>query len=88
MTRYQRTPETIFALVDKDVVALHVEHGKCFGMEKVSADIWEMLEQPASIDDLCRRLLDRYEVGADQCRSEVEQMIDQMVDEGLVRAVA
>ena len=88
MTKFQRTPDTLFALIDQDVVALHVERGTCFGMEKVSADVWDMLEHPVGIDELCSRLMDRYSVGADQCRSEVEQLIGQMVEEGIVRPVA
>ena len=88
MTKFQRTPETLFALIDQDVVALHVERGKCFGMEKVSADVWDMLEHPASIDELCGRLMGHYAVEVEQCRSEVTQLVDQMVEEGLVKAIA
>ena len=88
MTNYQRTSETIFALIDADVVALHVDRGTCFGMENVSADVWQMLEHPVSVGEICSRLLDRYEVGADQCQAEVQRLIDQMVDEGLVRVAA
>jgi hypothetical protein len=57
-------------------------------MEKVSADIWAMLEQPVSIDEMCGQLLGRYNVEADQCRSDVEQLVGQMVQEGIVKAVA
>lgn len=88
MTSYQRTPETIFALVDKDVVALHVERGKCYGMEKVSADIWDMLAEPRSVGQLCQTLTQRYEVDPDRCKAEVEQFLGQLVEEGLITPVA
>ena len=86
--QYQRSPEALHANVGDDVVALHVQNGHCFGMEHVTADVWRYLEQPASLDQICSRLLVEYEVDAETCHAEVRELLATMHREGLVEAVA
>lgn len=87
MTIYRRTAEALSSEVGSDFVAIHVERGQCFGMEKVSAAIWRMLEQPLDQATLSARLVERYEVGPEECRAEVARFLDQLTAEGLVEAV-
>ena len=86
--QYQRSPQALHANVGDDVVALHVQNGRCFGMEHVTADVWRYLEQPASLDQICSRLLAEYEVDAETCHAEVRELLETMHREGLVEAVA
>ena len=83
-TNYARSPQALSAQVDDDIVALQAERGFAFGMEGVTAAVWQRLETPASLDQLVAGLLEEYEVDAAQCRSEVTELLAQLVDEGLV----
>ncbi len=84
--KYQRSSHAIFAEVANDIVALHVERGKCYGMENVTAAIWAMLAEPLDLDQLCATLVERYDVEPERCRFETGQVIDQLINEGLVEA--
>jgi hypothetical protein len=88
MTLYRRTAATLFAEVDRDVVALQADRGFCFGMEEVTAEVWRLLAEPADADALCRQLMTIYEVDPATCRAEVGALLDQMETEGLIEAVA
>jgi hypothetical protein len=81
---FRRSENTIFSNVAGDVVALNIEYGLCYGMEKVTATVWELLETPMSADHLCERLTDIYEVDPTTCRSDIQQLLATMEVEGLV----
>jgi Coenzyme PQQ synthesis protein D (PqqD) len=87
MVRYQRTPSVLFAELGTDVVALEVNLGYCFGMEDGTAAIWNLLGSPIGIDEIVERLTQSHEVKAEACRRDVERIIGQLEQEGLVTAV-
>lgn len=83
-TLYQRSPNALSAPVDDDHVALQTSRGMAFGMEGVTACVWEMLEQPTSVDQIVASLRAQYDVEAAQCRDEVGTLLREMTAEGLV----
>lgn len=81
---YQRSDKALFSSVGDDIVALHVDKGHCYGLEKVASDVWRLLEKPIALNSICEALIARYEVDPSTCRGEVGRLIDQLVREGLV----
>lgn len=67
-----------------ELVALDVNAGACFGFNEVAAVVWRLLETPKSVADLCAHLLAEYDVDADQCYAEVQQLLDEMVAKRLI----
>ena len=80
----RRSQQALSAEVGSDVVALNIAKGACYGMEKVAADVWQLLAQPTDIETICESLTGRYEVDPETCRSDVCRLIEEMVREGLV----
>ena len=85
---YKRSNDALFSEVGNDVVALHVERGQCYGMENVTAAVWSMLAEPTTIESICERLLERYDVEPAVCRAEVGKLMMTLQSEGLVESVA
>ena len=85
--KYRRSNDALFSSIGNDIVALHVRNGHCYGMEDVTAEVWNLLGEPADIQGICDRLLEIYEVEPATCRSEVEHLITQFKNEGLVEGV-
>ena len=81
---FKRSEQALSAEVGEDIVALHVARGHCFGMEEVAAAVWKLLERPASLEDICAALVNRYDVEAGLCRTEVGALLDDFQREGLV----
>lgn len=84
MTTYCRATEALYSEVGSDVVAIHVGRGQCFGMEKVAADVWRLLDEPRNLDTICAALVDRYEIDPAECHAEIGQYLNQLCQEGLV----
>ena len=87
MELFKRSEKAIFSNVGGDVVALHVERGQCYGMEKITARVWELLSSPLSANDLCERLMETYLVEPSTCRSDIDELLATMESEGLVERV-
>jgi len=81
---YRRAIDLMEAELGAELVALDADAGTCFGFNEVATSVWQALSEPRSFDDLCTRLLGEYEVGPDQCRSELKALLDDMQARGLV----
>ena len=84
---FKRSAEALYCEVGPDIVALHVERGQCYGMENVTAAVWTLLEEPATTEQLCDKLVELYDVNIETCRTEIEPLIALLREEGLVETV-
>lgn len=68
----------------EDLALFDAEKGKYFGLEGVASRIWQLLEGPISIRELCERLIVDFDVTPGECREQVQTFIAQLIQEGLV----
>ena len=85
MKKYIRISETISGRLSDELVMLDLQKGKYFSLNNVATRIWDLLENPMDIDEMCLILDGEYEVNRDQCRKEVREYIDEMIRLGLVK---
>ena len=84
----RREGEWLSARVDDQLVMMSVEQGCYVGLSEVGARIWELIEQPSSVDDLCNRLQAEYDVAPEVCRSEVLAFLSEMQAQGALSVTA
>lgn len=84
MTKYIRNRQTISGRLHDELVMMDIEKGKYFSLNPVATRIWDLLEKPMATDELCGLLTEEYEVGAEQCRAEVGEVLAEMVRLGVV----
>jgi hypothetical protein len=86
------SPETVVARsgsfldaeIDNEVVALSIEHGTCYGMNRVGSHIWRLVATPIQISDLCVALVSDYKVDPDVCERQVLDLLEELLAEGLI----
>lgn len=78
------TTNMVAANIEDEVIILQLEKGHYFGLGQVGSRIWELLQSPITVGEIERQLVEEYDVGADQCHREVNQMLQDLLDEGLV----
>jgi len=81
---YARTTQLMEAGVGDDLVALHVGTGNCFGFNETAAAVWRCLSEPKSFEQLRRELMSDYEVSADECSANLQELLDDLVEKRLV----
>jgi hypothetical protein len=75
------------AQIDDEIVALSIERGACYGMNRVGTHIWNLLAKPIRISDLCARLVAAYSVDPDVCERQVLDLLEELRAEGLIATV-
>jgi Coenzyme PQQ synthesis protein D (PqqD) len=74
----------IEAEVDDEIVALNIEQGVCYGMNRVGSHIWSLLAKPMRICELCAALLSAYKVDPNVCERQVLELLEELRAEGLI----
>jgi len=82
--RYIRNKETITGSLHDHLVMLDIQKGKYFSLNPVGTRIWQLLESPLTIDEICKHLLEEYDVSPEQCKQEVEEHLIEMKNLELV----
>ena len=81
---YRRAADLLEAELGAELVALDPQEGSCFGFNEVATLVWRQLERPKSFDELRLMLLAEYDVSTEQCTQELEALMADLVEKGLV----
>ena len=88
-TVVSRAGETLYARAGTDeAVMMSVAAGRYYGLNAVASRIWELLERPMTIAELCARLCEEFEVDAKTCEAEAMNFVCELIDNGIVHAAA
>jgi hypothetical protein len=88
-TTLSRNGDILYSAVGSDdAVMLSVTAGKYFGLNAVAARIWELLERPMTVTELCGKLCEEFEVDMQTCEAAVLNFSGEIVDNGIVYASA
>jgi hypothetical protein len=82
----RRTGDWIAARVDEELVMMSVEQERYLGLNETGCRVWELLEAPRDVADLCRALEREFEVAPDLCRAEVGVLLEELAERGVVVA--
>jgi hypothetical protein len=86
-THVQRNPNLIASDLDGEKVMLSVETGSYYGLADTGGRLWELLDQPRRIADLCDTMLAEYNVDRAICEQQTFDFLNQLIKEGLVQVV-
>lgn len=85
---YRRAVKFYEADVGDELVALDPDAGLCLGFNDVATHVWRRLAEPATLEEIRDSLLADYEVTEEQCGAEVQELLDDMADKGLVERIS
>jgi hypothetical protein len=68
----------------EEAVMMSVEAGRYYGLNAVASRIWELLETPMTVAQLCGRLCEEFEVDAQTCEAAVLKFVNDLLDNGIV----
>jgi hypothetical protein len=76
--KVERKGDWLFAKVGDELVMMSAEKGYYIGLSAVGARVWELIEEPAELDEICAALEREFDVAPDVCRAEVRAFLDQL----------
>jgi len=86
-TRVVATEEQVACEVDGEAVILDLNSETYFGLNPVGTRIWDLIQEPTRVSDVCQTLLEEYDVEPERCRREVLDLLNDMADEGILEVV-
>lgn len=84
-TRIMRHPDLMAVPMDGDLVMMSISQGNYYGINPVGVTIWENLQTPQTIEQLCEAVMREFAVDADTCSKDVQTFITQMLDQKIVQ---
>jgi hypothetical protein len=79
-----RNSDLIAEPIDDELVMADIDAGKYYGLNNIAAAIWQNVETKISVEDLCKRLCENYEVTAEQCSTEVLAFLNELETRNLI----
>jgi len=71
--------------MDGEKVMLSVQKGKYYNLGKLGGEIWDLMKEPVTIQELVTTLQSQYDVAQAECEEQVTDFINQMLEQGLVK---
>ena len=73
--------------VDEDLVIVDLEKGFYYSLDEVGANALELLQAGGDLPEACARLSEVYEVDLAQVTRDVEELVGDMLEAGLLETV-
>ena len=77
-------PDVISQEVSGETVILDLNSENYFGLDEVGTRIWQLIEEKGNLQAIVDQLLSEYDVSEDQLLEDLEVLLTQVADIGLV----
>ncbi len=83
-----RIPDDVtFRILGDEAVILNLSTGIYFGLDSIGTRIWQLMSENASSEKIIENLWAEYEVEGDRLRQDLDNLIRQFKDKGLVTPI-
>ncbi len=79
--------EVAVEVLQGEAVLINLRTGHYYSMDKVAADVWQLIERRASIDAIVQAVAVRWEAPIDTVRADVTALVDELIGARLARLV-
>ena len=86
-TTIKRTNKVLASSLEDELVMFDADEGKYYNLNSVATEIWNILEEPHTIKELCNTLSERFEITEEQCQKEVMDFLPDLEEKGLIEVV-
>lgn len=87
-TTISKSKDSLSAQVEDELVLMSIEKGNYYGLDPIATDIWNRLEQPIIIGELCAHLADEYDADLETIARDVVALLEQFYREGFIEILA
>ncbi len=83
--KIQLPKEVVWTKLGEEVAILNSQTGTYFGLDPVGSRIWCLVAEGKGIDEVVSTLLAEYGVDEQRLRTDLQELIEQLVARSLVR---
>jgi hypothetical protein len=79
-----QSKDIIVSNMGQEKVMLSVSNGKYYNLGELGGDIWDLLREPKSLNQIVSKLIKVYDVDQAQCEQHVLTFLKQLFEEDLI----
>ena len=83
--RVQISPDALFQEIGGEGVILDLASSTYFGLDEVGVRLWQLLQENDELQPAIATLLTEYDVKPEQLETDLDRLIEELLDAGLVR---
>jgi len=76
--------EQLASSIGGETVILGLQSGRYYGVDAVSARVWQIIQEPSRVADIRNVLVAEYDVDAQVCESDLLELLGQMAEGHLI----
>ena len=77
-------PDILFQEVRGETVLLNLDNEKYFGLDETGTFFWKLLQDNNDFQEIFDIMLAEYEVDVEQLKTDLDNLVKEMVEAGLV----
>jgi hypothetical protein len=81
-----RSEEIAAKVIDGEAIIINLANGIYYSMDKVGGLLWEMIEEGKTLEQMLGIIIARYDASQEQVRTDMEQLVNELLQENLVTA--
>jgi len=81
----KRTRNIVFSKLEDELLAVDGEAGNCYSLNETAGRIWELIDEPVPISEICAQLCSKYTVDWNTCERDVIELLQGLCAAGLVQ---
>lgn len=81
-------PDVVFREVGGEAVILDLSTERYYGLDATGTRIWQLVAEDGSVAGVRRRMLEEFEVDAEELDRDLEELLGKLLAEGLLRPAA
>lgn len=82
-----QSKEVVASDIDGEVVMMSIAQGTYSGLDAIGSEIWEMLETPHRISQICEVLMERYDVERERCQEDVLALLNDLASDETINVL-
>jgi Coenzyme PQQ synthesis protein D (PqqD) len=86
-TVVKKSANQVSCVLNEEAAVLNLDRALYFGLSGVAAHIWDALQEPRSVAEICDGVMMQFDVASEVCRADVASFVISMRDAGLVEIV-
>lgn len=83
----RQSDDQVGADMDGEIALMSITNGKYYCLNPTGSRIWQLLEQPRRLSEVCAILAQEFDVEPQQCATEVLGHVTDLLAENLVEVV-
>jgi Coenzyme PQQ synthesis protein D (PqqD) len=84
---YKASSNHIYSEIGAEAVILDLTLGIYYGLNETGAQIWQWIQEPKTLSELSQLLLDEYDVNREEALEDINNLLQQMIDTGLIEII-